>query len=201
MRKLSLWVLIVCLCTSLGFAQEQETEPDHEVHEELRALLKATEVAINTAKYEGLEATLSEQTRVTTSTQDFLGSNKEVAQYMADTFGPGKKMESVHLEWEPAVLTELSPDKSWGLAYGTGIEDYVHSDGRTYNFRTRWTAVVAKEPDGKYRIRAMHMGANFLDNPILSEVERQAKGYASFAGIGGLVLGLLLGVLLGRRRS
>jgi ketosteroid isomerase-like protein len=199
MRHIILIAITLCLCTGLGFAQE--TEPDHAEHEELRNLLNITREAVNSGQYEDMLPALSEQVRLTTSTQDFLDSNKAVTDYMSNTFGEGKKMASVKLDWEPAVLTELSPDKNWGLAYGTGVEDYVHSDGRTYHFLTRWTAVVAKEEDGKWRIRGMHMGANFLDNPILDEVAGEAKKYAIMAGLGGLLLGLIIGLLVGRRKA
>jgi hypothetical protein len=199
MRRRLLLTLTICFLFVPGAAQE--AEPDQAVHDELRNLLKVTREAVNSGKYEDMMPALSEQTRITTSTQDFLGSNKEVVDYMKNTFGPGKKMASVKLDWEPAVLTELSPDKSWGLAYGTGVEDYVHADGRTYHFLTRWTANVSKEKDGKWRIRSMHMGANFLDNPILDEVAGEAKKYAMIAGLGGLVVGLVLGLLLGRRKA
>jgi ketosteroid isomerase-like protein len=201
MKRIVMIVIALCYCASLVSAQETAQEPDKAVHDELRSLLKVTREAVNSGDYDKMLPALSEDVRLTTSTQDFLGSNKDVVEYMGNTFGEGKKMTSVKLEWEPEVLTELSPDKSWGLAYGTGVEDYVHSDGRTYHFLTRWTAVVAKEADGKWRIRGMHMGANFLDNPILDEVAVDAKKYAMLSGGGGLLLGLLLGFLVGRRKS
>jgi hypothetical protein len=67
--------------------------------------------------------------------------------------------------------------------------------------KTRWTAVVAKEDDGKWRLRAIHIGTNFLDNPILSEAEAAAKKYTAFGIAGGLVVGVGLGFLFGRRKK
>jgi hypothetical protein len=94
----------------------------------------------------------------------------------------------------------LSPDKSWGLAYGKGLEDYTLNDGRFFSIPTRWTAVVAKEDDGKWRIRSMHIGTNFLDNPLLNTVENAVKQYAIGAGVIGVLVGLALGFVIGRRR-
>jgi hypothetical protein len=66
--------------------------------------------------------------------------------------------------------------------------------------KTRWTATVAKEADGRWRLRAIHFGTDFLDNPILSEAKRAVVKYAGLAGVGGLIVGGLIGFLLGRRK-
>ena len=55
--------------------------------------------------------------------------------------------------------------------------------------KTRWTATVIKEPDGKWRILALHIGANFYSNPIFDAVKESTKYYAA----GGLAIGLFLG--------
>jgi NhaP-type Na+/H+ or K+/H+ antiporter len=58
---------------------------------------------------------------------------------------------------------------------------------------TRWTATVIKDTDGKWRVLTLHIGTNFLDNPILTEAE---ASLLYFAG-GGLLMGLLLSGLIG----
>jgi hypothetical protein len=92
------------------------------------------------------------------------------------------------------ALTELygEPDNpNWGLVYGSGIENYQLTDGRKLDMKTRWTATVVKEADGKWRILALHIGANFYDNPIFAAVKESTKYYAA----GGLAIGLMLGAL------
>ena len=174
-------------------------ESDHAIHEELRGLLKVTREAVNSGRYEDMLPALSENIRLTTIIQAFVGNRKEVPAYFAAYFGPGKKLKSMKMDWEPETLTELSPDKSWGLAYGKGTEDYVLNDGRSYHLPTRWTSVVTKEADGKWRIRSMHIGTNFMENELLDEIAGKAKSYAIASGVGGIVVGLFLGYLLGRR--
>jgi hypothetical protein len=98
-------------------------------------------------------------------------------------------------------LTELSADKTWGIVRGSAIETYTLADGRVYPMPTRWTATVAKEPDGRWRLRAIHFGTNFLDNPILDEAKRKAKQYTAAGVGGGVVAGLLIGFLVGRRKQ
>ena len=82
---------------------------------------------------------------------------------------------------------------------GSGLERYTLADGRRYDMPTRWTATVAKESDGRWRLRAIHFGTNFLDNPILDEAKRKAKQYTVAGAVGGLVVGVFLGWVVGRR--
>lgn len=58
--------------------------------------------------------------------------------------------------------------------------------------KTRWTATVMKDSDGRWRIRAIHIGTNFLDNPILAKAE---KSLVWAGGIGVAAGALLAGVL------
>ena len=74
------------------------------------------------------------------------------------------------------------------MVRGAGREEYALLDGRNLDMHTRWTATVVKDKAGKWRILALHIGANFYDNPILAEVQASRKYYA----LGGLVVGLLL---------
>ena len=125
MLKKILILLALCLAPAVH-GQEQ----DHAIHEELRGLLKVTREAVNSGRYDEMLPALSEKNRLSTNIQAFVGNRTEVPAYFAGYFGPGKKLKSMKMDWEPEALTELSPDKSWGLAYGKGNEDYVLNDGR-----------------------------------------------------------------------
>lgn len=181
-----------------GMASE---EPDHAIHEELRAVLQQTASAINSGDFDKMLPVLSEQVRATPINQEFLASRSEVSAYFKKWFGSGGYLKKLEITLNPDALTELSEDKTWGVVRGKGIEKYVLADGRPYELMTRWTATVAKESDGRWRIRAIHIGTDFLNNPILGEAER-ALGYALGGGIaGGLLAGLLLGWLLLRKKK
>jgi hypothetical protein len=67
--------------------------------------------------------------------------------------------------------------------------------------KTRWTATVIKDTDGKWRILTLHIGTDFLDNPILAVAENSTKYFAMAGGAAGLVLGLLIMFLWGRSRK
>lgn len=181
-----------------GMASE---EPDHAIHEELRAVLQLTAGAINSGDFDKMLPVLSEQIRATPINQEFLASRSEVSAYFKKWFGSGGYLKKLEITLNPDALTDLSEDKTWGVVRGKGIEKYVLADGRPYELMTRWTATVAKESDGKWRIRAIHIGTDFLSNPILSEAER-ALGYAlGGGGVAGLLAGLLLGWLMFRKKK
>ena len=179
-----------------AFAQEA----DHEIHQELRAVLKTVEDAINSGNYDAMLPVISEHVRATTITQEVISTRPEVSAYFKKWFGSGGFLKKLDMHFTADTLTELSADKTWGLVRGSGVENYTLSDGRFYPMKTRWTAVLIKEADGKWRLRAIHIGTNFLDNPILDDAKVAVKKYATIAGVIGLLVGLGLGFVFGRRK-
>jgi ketosteroid isomerase-like protein len=175
-------------------------EADHEIHQELRAVLTTVQNAINSGNYDAMLPVISDSVRATTITQEVMSNRAEVSAYFKRWFGPGGFLKKLDMHFNADALTELSPDKTWGLVRGSGIENYTLADGRQYSMKTRWTAVLIKEADGKWRLRAIHIGTNFLDNPILDDAKHAVVRYASIAGVVGIVLGLLIGFLVGRRK-
>jgi ketosteroid isomerase-like protein len=171
------------------------TAPQTEaIHEELRGLLRGIETAINDEKYADLKPYFSENLRVTTINQNVINTPDGIDAYFKEWFGEGGYLKKLNIKLEADALTELHGvpgNPSWGLVYGNGIENYQLTDGRKLDMKTRWTATVIKEADGKWRILALHIGTNFYDNPIFAAVKDSTKYYAA----GGLVAGLLLGAL------
>jgi ketosteroid isomerase-like protein len=196
MRKLILAAVLLASCPA--FAEE---EADHAIHEELRAVLTTVQAAINSARFDDMLPVVSEQIRATTINQEVMSNRAEVSAYFNRWFGPGGYLKKLHMELKPDALTELSEDKTWGVARGNGIETYTLSDGRVFDMKTRWTAIMWKEADGKWRLRAIHIGTDFLDNPILTAAKDAAVKVGVGAAGGGLLAGLLGGFFWGRRRK
>ena len=178
-----------------------EEEADHAIHEELRTVLHTVESAINSGDYDKILPVLSENVRATPVNQEFLTSRPEVSAYFKKWFGPKGYLKKLEIKLTPDALTTLSADKSWGLVTGAGVERYILSDDRHYDINTRWTAVMVKEDDGHWRIRAMHIATNFLDNPLLSEAEHALGKAAALGGVIGLILGAMLAWLLTRKKK
>ncbi len=185
-------------CTSFTVCAE---EPDHAIHEELRGVLKVIESAINSGDFDKMLPVLSKDVRATPINQEFLTNHAEVSAYFKKWFGDNGYLKKLEISLAPDALTELSADKSWGVVRGNGVEKYILRDGRPYELHTRWTATMAREDDGRWRIRAIHIGTNFLDNPILTEAEH-ALGKAAGGGlIGGLLIGGGIGWYVARRKK
>lgn len=193
-------LLTIALLASTTFSVKAE-EPDHAIHEELRAVLQLTESAINTGEFDKMLPVLSEKIRATPVNQEFLSSRGAVSTYFQKWFGPKGFLKKLEIKFDADALTELSPDKTWGIVTGKGTEKYVLSDGRSFDILTRWTATMARENDGRWRIRAIHVGTDFLDNPILAEVERSVGKAAGAGALGGFLLGGILVWLIVRRKT
>lgn len=175
-------------------------EPDHEIHQELRAILTTVQSAVNSGNYDAMLPVLSKDLSATTITQETITGAAGVPPYFKKWFGPGGFLKKLEMKLNADALTELSADKTWGIVRGSAMESYTLADGRRYDMPSRWTATVAKESDGKWRLRAIHFGTNFLDNPILNEAKYKAKQYTVVGTIAGLLVGLLLGFVFGRRK-
>jgi len=178
-----------------------QEEADRAIHEELRGLLNGIETAVNNEQYSDLGQYFHENLRITTINQEVMLSRSDIEPYFTSWFGEDGFLQKLEMKLEADELTEFYADKTIGIVYGSGEEDYVLADGRSFAMKTRWTATVAKGMDGKWSILALHIGTNFLDNPLLTEIENAVKDYAIKGAVGGLVVGLLLGFLIGRRRK
>lgn len=191
-------LFVACLLVALPAMAAQEA--DHEIHQELRGILLTVQNAVNSGNFDAMLPVLSKDIEATTITQEVMRGHQEVSAYFKKWFGPGGYLKKLQMQLTADALTELSADKSWGVVRGSAIESYTLADGRKYDMKSRWTATVVKEADGKWRLRTIHFGTNFLDNPILDAAKQAVVRYAALAGGIGLLVGGLLGFLLARRK-
>ena len=176
-------------------------ETDQAIHEELRGVLNGIEQAVNSEEYGSLAQYFHENLTITTLNQEVISTRAEIEPYFDKWFGPGGYLKSLEMSLEADDLTEFYADKTFGIVRGAGDENYVLSDSRSFPMKTRWTATVIKDTDGRWRILTLHIGTDFLDNPILAVAEDSAKYFGMAGAAGGLVLGVLIMFLLGRRKS
>ena len=192
-------VLYALVLAYVPFACAQE--PDHEIHEQLRTVLKEVTGAINAGQYDKMLPYLAENVEATSITQEVMNNRADVAKYFQEWFGPTGYMRKMTMTLDADKLTEFSPDKSWGLVRGKALEHYEAKDGDVFDFVTRWTAVMARGDDNKWRLRAIHFGTNNLDNPVLTKVKNTLIRDGAIAAVLSLVVGIGLGWFIGRRRA
>ena len=197
MKTIKLLFVAAALCMApLGWAEE----PDHAIHEELRGVLHEIVSAIDSGQFDKMLPYMTENIEATSVTQEVMSSRADVSKYFQTWFGPSGYMRKMTMKMVADKVTELSPDKTWGLVRGKALEHYEAKDGDVFDFDTRWTAVMLRGDDGKWRLRAIHFGTNHLDNPVLTKVQKTLVRDGIIAAVVALALGLLLGWWLGRRR-
>ena len=108
--------------------------------------------------------------------------------------GPDKAVESFRADVKVDELTILHGGDT-GVSFGSAVEHFELTSGRTFDLPARWSATLVKE-NGRWLIASLHASDNLFDNPLLDLARRMAW----LAGGIALVSGLALGFLLGRRR-
>ena len=195
-----IWITLFALLIGSIPVVAAAEEPDHQIHEELRAVLRQVVGTINSGNYDNMLPVLDEKIAATSVTQEIMSSRGDVSGYFREWFGSGGYMKTLDMKMEADALTDLSPDKTWGLVRGKALEHYEAKDGDQFDFKTRWTAVLVKNADNRWRLRAIHFGTNHLDNPVLSKVQRKLTQYGIAASIASLIAGLCVGWFLRSRR-
>ena len=171
-------------------AQNQEQD-----HEQLRGLLEKTRDAVNSGQFANLMPLFHDPFAATTINQELVTSREELQGFFERWFkGDGAIIKKLTMDPEADAPTEIY-DGKFGIARGSNTEVYELANGKTYALKVRWTATLIKD-EGTWKILAIHNGTNFLDNPLLEA----AEGSILYFGAGGLVVGLIAGVLIGRRR-
>jgi hypothetical protein len=113
--------------------------------------------------------------------------------------GPDKVVASYKADVNVDELTILyggnTCGSNTGLSFGSAVEHFTLTSGKTLDLPARWSATLVKEGD-KWLIANLHASDNLFDNPLLA----LAKRAAWWAGGIALLVGLLIGWFLGGRR-
>lgn len=189
------YIVAVLLFLSTQFLQAN-TEA---THNELRQLVSNIENTINDEQYNELAQYFSKDMKVTPINQEFLSKHSDIVPWFEKWFGENGKVQKLEIKLTADEKTKFYSDNI-GIVYGHGEERYILSDTRKFDMLTRWTATVIKEDDGKWRILTLHIGTNFMDNPLLSAAEGSIKMFGAIGAVIGLLLGLLFGFLFWKKK-
>ncbi|MEJ2111621.1 MAG: nuclear transport factor 2 family protein [Acidobacteriota bacterium] len=192
-------ILIMVLLITAGSLCAQEIDPVQEAeHDALRRLRAEVTQAINDQNFDQLGNYLAEEfvfTAVDQTVLTDLASMKEFYDRMLK--GDDSLVSSLQIEPEAEILTRFI-DANTGYCYGTSSDTYtVRSNDRTITIPSRWTALVVKE-NGQWKIKAVHAGVNFIDNPLIDRLKMLTWRNLSIAALIGILLGLGIGFLVGR---
>src|SRR6185503_2636825 len=113
MLRFAPFALLVLLAAPVAAFAAQES--DHEIHEELRGILQTLQASINSGNFDAMLPVISKDVRATTITQEVLSSHSNVSSYFNKWFGPGGYLKKLEMKLDADALTELSPEKTWGL--------------------------------------------------------------------------------------
>lgn len=169
---------------------------DEATHDELRALRDGLLDAMGKGDIERELTFFHPNAVITWHNAEVSRGRDGIRKYLSRMLeGPDKAVESFKADVTVDELTILYGGDT-GVAFGSAVEHFAMTSGRTFDLPARWSATLVKE-NGRWLIASLHASDNLFDNPLLGLARRMAW----IAGGVALVAGLLLGFLLGRRRG
>ena len=109
------------------------------------------------------------------------------------TAGPERLVESVHIEAKADGPAILHGDTA--IVFGSAVETYKMAHGSDLTLNGRWTATVVQD-QGQWLVAALHCSTGLSDNPLVASTKKAGVT----ATIGSVIIGLIAGWLLGRKR-
>ena len=171
-------------------------EPMDPDHVELRALKDQLVKGINEGNMDLIDPMLHPDVVVTWQDGQVCKGPAAIRKFYADMAAKSKKtFQGYKVPPTADEPTILHAGNNAGVAYGYNVGVF-HLAGKDFEMNNRWTATMVKQ-DGKWLLSSYHVSMNVLDNPLLNAVKTLAIGVSVIA----LVVGLLIGRALGRRRK
>jgi ketosteroid isomerase-like protein len=190
-------ILLLALATAGACAQDNTAAADHDA---LRKLKGDLEQSVTRRDFDAVSKLLHKPFMTTVVTQDSFTDLAPMKSYYDSLFTRSTlRMKEVSIKAEADELSQLYTG-TFAMTRGSTLERYELADGRAFDMKGRWTAVSIKESDGSWKLLGIHMGTNFLDNPVLSAIERSMMWVAAGGAGLGLLVGLGAGWLVWRRR-
>jgi ketosteroid isomerase-like protein len=173
-----------------------EQSADAAIHQELRALREELTEAVLARDMEKQLQYAHPNVVVTWQNNDVVRGRDGLQEYMqrmnvGDIFQGYKVRPTAD---EPTILY----GENFGVVFGKSVPHYKIA-GMEFDLENRWTATLVRENDG-WRLAAYHVSGNVLDNAVLEIAKRSVYWVGGIAFAVGLVVGLGVAVVLGRRR-
>jgi len=194
MKLLKMVVLFWLSSVTVSFAGA-ETQLEA-THNELRALRDGLLEAMNKGDIERQLSYLHTNVVITWHNAEVSRGREGVRAYFNKmTGGPDKLVDKFSAEVTVEELTILYGDDT-GISFGSSIEHFKLTSGRSFDLKGRWTATLVKE-NGHWLIASLHVSTNIFDNTLLNLAKRSVIWVALLS----LVVGMITGWLLTRKRK
>jgi len=194
MKKIGILLTLVLSCLASSAANTNSAV--EATHNELRALRDGLMDAVNKGDIERELTYLTTNVVVTWHNAEVSRGRDGVRDYYNRlTSGPNKMVDKFSAEINVDELTILYGENT-GIAFGSSVEHFKLTNGRSFDLKGRWTITMVKE-DGRWLIATLHVSTNIFDNVMLD----MEKKYAIRAIVVALVVGVIVGWLVGRRRK
>jgi len=177
-------------------ARSQESATEDPAHNELRALRDGLLDAIKKGDVERELSYLHPNVVVTWQNAEVSRGRDGVRAYLNRMLnGPSKIVSDYKLDLNVDELTILYGGDT-GISFGGSKEHIGLATGTNIDYPARWSATLVKE-DGKWLVASLHASTNLFENPFLATTKRLMYIGCAVA----LVVGVLIGWLVGRRRK
>jgi ketosteroid isomerase-like protein len=192
--------LLLMLASLLAALPAWAQSPEEAEHTALRKLKNDIGVAISKRDFAAASKLLHQPFMATVVTQESFTDIPQLKQYYDGLFTRHTpQIKDITIVPEADELSKIMTG-TFAFTRGSTAEHYVLADGRAFDMKGRWTATSIKEPDGSWRILAIHTGINFLDNPVLDAIERSLLWIGAACAAAGTAFGLLGGWFIWRFR-
>ena len=188
--------MLLLLGTAVAPAQNTDQAADHQA---LRKLKNDVVTAINTRDFGAIDKLMHKPFLSTIITQESFNEAGTLITWFENLFKRNfLRLTKVQMDADADELAQIYTG-TFAVARGSTKERYELADGRGFDMQGRWTATAIKE-NGQWRVLAVHTGTNFLDNPVMNAIERNALYFAAAGAAVGVIVGILCGFFIGRRR-
>jgi ketosteroid isomerase-like protein len=194
---LTVTIVYQMIAAAVVGAAEADREADHAA---LRQLREKAAAGINNLDAKALASCFAKQFAFTAVTQTVI-TNEAQAQEFFDRMFRSKDALLTSMKTDPtADIRTRFIDENTGVCYGSTTDTYTLRSGETVMMTNRWSATVVKE-DGQWKVALAHVGTDFINSPVVARIASFWRGVTVAAGIGGVVLGLVLGLIAARRKG
>jgi uncharacterized protein (TIGR02246 family) len=203
-RRLILCCVVCLIATgSLSAQDAKKAGKDDPAHDELRQLKQALVDAFNKKDVDGLVKNVHPEAVVTWQNGEVSRGPDGIRNYNKRVLeGEKSYLTKVHAEPEVTDLAVLIGDPpTTAVAYGKLHDVYTLRDGGELAMDSLFSATCVKQ-DGRWVIVSFHGSTNVFDNPVINAAEKKVMWWTGgIVGAVALLLGLLGGWLLGRRKA